>query len=129
MIGKVGSSIRVVLMTTLLFTVCLVQFNLLGFAVLACLILMALICLCAGTRLFTYGPVIMFALILGAWFDSSRTPNGFIQNAGAIPLNEHLPPVIHILLDSFIGLGGLPDYPESEIFRKEMESLLRIKMS
>jgi hypothetical protein len=103
-----------VLLTIIIF---MIQFNLL-------LEGMALTLLAAGVIAVTSGrafpklmiPVVL-ALILGAYLDnwSDRAANKAI--ADIEQPDPSLPPIVHIILDQFIGLDGLPPEQPAQLFR------------
>ena len=69
---------------------------------------------------------ILLTLIVGAYLDSFED-NGYVHSDGKpTSINSELPPVIHILLDGFIGADGLPPYPASEILRDEIKEFFEI---
>ena len=77
-------------------------------------------------RLRRVGVYILAAILLGAWLDSRLEPHPdrSVENAGRV--DQSLAPVVHILLDGFIGTAGLPDYPASKIIRRKMLTFFEV---
>jgi len=97
----------------------MIQFNLLieGLAITTAGIAVAFVLL--RERFVGFGALVLGAVLIGAYLDSGREPLTH-EHADAPPVATERGPVIHILLDSFIGLGGLPDYPASALIRKQI---------
>lgn len=97
--------------------VMMVQFNF-GIPVLvAATLLAAALQYFLGARFYMAALPVMAALLLGAWLDS-RSAGASPQQAMVAPApNVTLPPIVHILLDSFGGIDGLPDYQATPLFR------------
>lgn len=108
----------------LLISLCfLVQFNLLLTGLLVCIVAFALLALLAKRSFHQYGLIVLCALILGAYLDSrGPEPSG---NSGETRVTggSDLPPVIHVILDSAIGTGGLPDHTASGLMEAEITHL------
>lgn len=101
--------------------VSLVQFNPPVPGALAVLVISAAVMWWLRQRVYTLGLPVLAAFLLGAWLDSAPDDGRVIRETRIMAINEGLPPVLHILLDSFSGLDGLPDYPATEVIRGETE--------
>ncbi|MDA9982942.1 LTA synthase family protein [Gammaproteobacteria bacterium] len=99
--------------------VVLIQFNPGWWAVLVSFALSFVLAWRLKARLYSLGPPVLIALILGAYVDSFQNDNFDRTNQGLTQVNRDLPPVLHIILDSFIGLDGLPAYSATEIIKEE----------
>lgn len=64
---------------------------------------------------------VLAMLIVGALFDSRDSSDRIDQLAKTQSDHNGLPPIVHIILDGFIGMGGLPDYPSSALIKNEVE--------
>jgi hypothetical protein len=64
-------------------------------------------------------------MLVGAWVDSLQHPDDFDSPPPVSAVVDSKPPIIHILLDGFIGMDGLPSYPASSLFRNEVERLFQ----
>ena len=71
-------------------------------------------------RLRRVGVYILTAILLGAWLDSRLESFSDRSADNSDRVDRSLAPVVHILLDGFIGPAGLPDYPASEMIRQKM---------
>lgn len=69
------------------------------------------------------GPVLL-VLVAGAWLDS-RTGQVAGQDQFAVEENRELPPVLHIVLDAFVGLDGLPPYEASLVIQQDLAYFFR----
>jgi hypothetical protein len=63
---------------------------------------------------------VLVMLIVGAFFDSRNSSELNVPANTQADSNE-LPPIVHIVLDGFIGMDGLPDYESSGAIRNEVE--------
>ncbi len=93
----------------------MLQFNLLLQGLLACFSVSLLVAWWSGSNFQRYGLPILLMLMVGAYFDSFEDSGELHSAGGTTSVNSELPPVVHILFDSFIGIDGLPPYPASEI--------------
>ncbi|MEH6585539.1 MAG: sulfatase-like hydrolase/transferase [Halioglobus sp.] len=111
------------LLTAVLILMCfMLQFNLLMEGILVVIVLLTVLMLIFKERFYANGVFILLALLVGAYLDSDHQqhPDRIQENAAKV--NRDLSPVVHILLDGFIGIGGLPDIPASSVIRKEILS-------
>ena len=99
------------LLITLVFTL---QFNLLLLGV----IVVTATGLFAAWRLRSnfqlYALPVLIVLVLGAYIDSFEDSGVVRSGESHADVNLALPPVVHIILDGFIGIDGLPSHPASE---------------
>jgi len=112
----IANALSLLLITVIL----MLQFNLLlpGLIVLA-LIGPAAIFLLKG-RFQLYSLAIIIFMIAGAFFDSFEDDGNLRSTAKHTSAKPGLPPVVHILMDSFIGIDGLPPHAESDLLRDEI---------
>ena len=118
--SRVSPAIANLVTALALFLVFVLQLNPSLSGLVAGLIAIGGVLLVFKQRLRRVGVYILAAILLGAWLDSRLEPHldRPVENAGKV--DQSLAPVVHILLDGFIGLAGLPDYPASKIIRKKM---------
>ena len=105
------------LLITFVFTL---QFNLLLLGVVVCTAtgLFAAWRLRGKFQLYTL-PVLI-VLVVGAYIDSFEDSAAVLSGENHGDVNSVLPPVVHIILDGFIGVDGLPSHPASETLRNEI---------
>ncbi len=77
-------------------------------------------------RLRRVGVYILAAILLGAWLDSRLESNTDWSVDDPERVDKRLSPVVHILLDGFIGVAGLPDYPASGLIRRKMLTFFEV---
>jgi hypothetical protein len=122
----VSSHIRPVilnLLTTILILLSfMVQFNLLVEGIVVCIAISAVMLYIFGQHFHLNAVPILIALLIGAYFDSRHEPIEDRTGENIELLNTELAPVVHIVLDGFIGIGGLPNYPASDVIRQEILS-------
>lgn len=101
------------------------QFNLLleGFAVL--LAIMVLLALVAGRAFQQLVFAVFVALIIGAFIDSKLDHASNYTEVVKSEQQSSLAPVVHILLDGFIGPDGLPPQDAPQEFRSEIREFFR----
>lgn len=114
-------TLKAVLTTLLIVIVLLIQFNLQMEGVLAIVVLITPLAWVLKSRFYLYGVPVLVAMLVGAWVDSRHHPDDFDNSLPVHAVEEGKPPIIHILLDGFIGMDGLPSYPASALFRKEVD--------
>ena len=102
----------------------MIQFNLLVEGILICVALTLLLLAIFRQRFHINAIPILFALLIGAYLDSDHEPLADQSEENPELVNTELGPVVHVILDSFIGTGGLPDYPASDLIRQEILSFL-----
>jgi hypothetical protein len=108
-----------------IFIVFMIQFNLLlegmAYALLG-LIIFVLISGKYSVKLL--GPTLL-AVILGSYLDS-RIDRATNENVAEVEyVDKSLPPVIHIVMDQFIGLDGLPPQSPAQLFRNTAMEFLQ----
>jgi hypothetical protein len=98
----------------------MLQFNLLSLGLILCTSLGLVAAWFLRTKFLLYGLPVLITLIVGAYFDSFED-DGYVRfTEETASINSELPPVVHILLDSFIGIDGLPPYPASKMLSEEL---------
>ena len=102
----------------------MLQFNLLIVGVSVCIVVTALMMAIFKKRFYMNATLILLALLLGAYLDSGYEPMADQSNRNTALANEKLTPVVHIVLDGFIGTAGLPQYPASDLMREEVLAFL-----
>lgn len=120
-LSNVRSVISSVFTSLLITTTFLVQFNLMLEGLVICLVISLIAAWWLRANFHLYSLPVVAALILGAWFDS-KEGNVSVEAAS---VNSELPPVVHILLDGFIGLDGLPPFTSSAIIRDESHKFFK----
>lgn len=100
----------------------MIQFNLLVEGILVCIALTTLLLAIFRQRFHLNAIPILFALLIGAYLDSGHEPLADRSEENSTLVNTELGPVVHIILDSFIGIAGLPQYPASDLIRQEILS-------
>ncbi len=75
-------------------------------------------------RLYAIGLPVIMALLVGAYLDSNRPPayERAPEIDGAAP---DVPAVVHIILDGFGSVEGLPPYPASQVLKDEVYAFLQ----
>ncbi len=120
--AKLRPPVSYLLTGLLILVTAMVQFNLLieGLAIGIGVIALAMLLL--RQRFLILCLSVLIALLIGAYLDSSR--KSFVEwpTKNTAPAVSEMAPVIHILLDGFIGIGGLPQYPASDLIRQEILS-------
>lgn len=120
------SNVRLVianLLSSVLVTMAfMLQFNLVFVGVVFCTLICLILAWQLRTKFQLYSLPLLISLIIGAYVDSFEE-DGYL-NSIEHPINHNLdlPPVIHIILDGFIGMDGLPSYPASEQLRDELNA-------
>lgn len=109
------------LLVTLVFTL---QFNLFLVGILVCAGVSFALAWWLRDGFHKYGSVVLAALLLGAWLDG-REQGTSIPDDAVAPTGNAPPPVVHILLDGFIGPAGMPNYPATDAFRERLDGFLR----
>lgn len=117
-----GMMSAITLLVTLL--VLLVQFNFRLEGFLIALAISALLFWKFGTRLISFSIPVIAMMVFAAFLESSDRPRNFQNTDPSVEIDTQLPPVVHILLDGFIGTAGLPSYPESRVFNQATDQFL-----
>jgi len=118
-LSNVRSTIASALTSLLITITFLIQFNLLLEGIAICIVGSFLVAWRFKSNFYLFSLPVVVALILGAWFDSAEIDTNGPPPSAAASVNSELPPVLHILLDGFVGLDGLPPYSFSTIIRDE----------
>ena len=114
----------IVNMLSLLFItiIYLVQFNALFFGLITCILIGLVLAWRLGTKFQLYCLPVMITLVIGAYFDSAQNDGQFHSTESLPSTNLELPPVVHILLDGFIGIEGMPPYASAAALKNQMYS-------
>lgn len=123
---RLRPSVSYLLKGILILVTAMVQFNLLIEGLVLSIGVIALLIFVLRQRFLSFCLPVLLALIIGAYLDS-RTES-IIDQAAKNPelVATDLAPIIHIMLDGFTGIGGLPQYPASELIRQEILSFMDI---
>ena len=100
----------------------MVQFNLRVAGLALCGLLGLLLALRVKDSYHRYGIPVLLALIAGAYFDAVRQQSSNATVRHPVSQDAGLPPVVHIMLDAFIGTEGLPPYPATGILKDSINS-------
>lgn len=119
-VTKVRPAIDYLLMGILILFVSMLQFNLLLEGMLICIGLTTFLLFMLKQKFRFHSLPILVALLIGAFLDSHHEPLADRSSATAELVNPELPPVVHIVLDGFIGTAGLPPFSSSELIREEI---------
>ena len=112
------------LLTSLFITITfLIQFNLLLEGMLISAVASLVIAWRIKAKLYLYSLPVLAALLLGAWLDSVEDARKTLSVEVTDSVNPELPPIVHILLDGFVGPGGLPGNANAAIFKEEFYRL------
>ncbi|MCZ6526949.1 MAG: hypothetical protein O6928_10450 [Gammaproteobacteria bacterium] len=117
---QVRQSIAVFLTALMICMVFIVQFNLQVAGVITCFFISLALTWRLKSQFYPYSLPIMMALIGGAFFDSVEQDGRIHPQLDSSRLSSELPSIVHIILDSFVGMDGLPDYPASEVIKDEV---------
>ena len=121
---KVRLTIVSLLLPLLITISFMLQFNLLLPGIILCIMVCVAVSWRLGTDFQLYALPVLITLILGAYFDSAED-DGRTRTASVLHSpDSELPPVVHILLDGFIGIEGLPPYQASALLKSEVLSFL-----
>ena len=123
--SHVRPSVMVLLTSLLIAIVCLIQFNLQMEGLLALVVVITPLAWVLKSRFHLLGIPVLAAMLVGAWADSLQHPDNLERTVAGNSVESGKPPVIHILLDGFIGMAGLPAYPASSIFKEEVNRFLQ----
>jgi len=109
---KIVSTLLVAGMVAIIFAL---QFNMGLTEMVIVAVVVTLLHLLLDQKFFKYCLPVLAMLIVGALFDSRDSSDRIDQLAKTQSDHNGLPPIVHIILDGFIGMGGLPDYPSSAL--------------
>ena len=123
--NKLRPPIDYLLTGILILFVFMIQFNLLLEGMLVCIGFTTLLLFLLKQNFRVHSLPILVALLIGAYLDSRHEPLADQSEANAELVNTELPPVLHIVLDGFIGIGGLPPYSSSGLIRDEILSFFQ----
>lgn len=116
LLGRVRSGLAGAFTALLITLVFVIQFDLALLGLIACGLVSLVLVLLLKENLARFGLPVLAALILGAWLDARE-----MAGKGIEPLGPGAPPpVVHILLDGFIGPDGLPKHPGSARAREDI---------
>ena len=122
---RLRAAVKSLLMGIAILLTAMVQFNLFIEGLAITIAGIALVMVLLRERFQSFGILVLAALIAGAYLDSGREHLGAHRDDALRPAAKEGGPVIHILLDAFIGIAGLPDYPASELIREEILSFFK----
>ena len=122
-LSKVRTIIGVILTSLLITITFLVQFNLLLEGMLISVVASLVIAWRIKAKIYLYSLPVLVALLLGAWFDSVEDARKALSVEVTDNVNPELPPIVHILLDGFVGPEGLPSNANAAIFKEEFYRL------
>jgi hypothetical protein len=114
------SAVVNLVLVTVLMLAFLVHFNLFFIGLVVVITLGLALSLLLGEKFPTILLAVMTALIAGSYFDSRIDRNRNAPELGTALTQSAKGPLIHILMDGFIGLDGLPQTDESQNLRAEM---------
>jgi hypothetical protein len=120
--ARISSAISYLLTATLVLLSFLIQFDLSFVGMVLCLFVTAILLLMFRQHFRVYSLAILTGLLLGAYLDSKYEPLPDRSEENIPKVDAGLAPIVHILFDGFIGVGGLPKYPASELIKKEILS-------
>lgn len=120
--ARVGALVSYLLTATLVLLSFMVQFNFSLVGMIGCLVATTVLWLMSRQRFRANALLILLAMLAGAWLDSKYEPYPDRSQENSALVDTGLAPVVHILLDGFIGPGGLPDYPASALIRERILS-------
>lgn len=112
----------IVVALTLVF---MVQFNLFFPGMILVLAVGGALALVFGKRFPALVPFVLAALIVGAWLDNLISPSARLYELGPATEVTGKGPVIHLLMDGFIGPDGLAGDEESQALRSQVTSFFR----
>ena len=118
-LSNVRATIANALASLLITVTFLIQFNLWLEGIAICVIASLVVGWRLKLSFYLFSLPVVAALILGAWFDSTEIDNRGTPPSAIASVNSELPPVLHIVLDGFIGLDGLPSFSFSTTIRDE----------
>ena len=121
--SRVQISVAGVLTAFAILPVILIQFNIPLKGYLIAVPVTLLVTILTGRNIFKLGFPVVIALIAGAWIDSKDGTWDAREAFVVSEQNQHMPPVVHIILDGFTGIGGLPPYPASKKMADEIAGL------
>jgi hypothetical protein len=125
LLGSVPRVIANILSTLLITITLMLQFNLLVPGLILCISLSLVFFWRLRTNFQLFGLPVLIALVLGAYFDSIAD-DGLIRIGAISPgVNSELPPVVHIILDGFIGVEGLPPNAASAELKSQIYSFFK----
>ena len=117
---RVRPGVTVLLTTLMVLVAGLIQFNLRLEGVFILTVMVTPLVWFLESRFYQIGLPVLVAVTIGAWADSFKHPDDFDYSGSMNSGESGIPPVIHVLLDGFIGIDGLPPYPATSIFKKEV---------
>jgi len=120
LVSRARSTVSYLLTGILVLFVFSIQFDLLLEGMIICIAVTALLMFMFRDKFRVYGITIIAALVVGAWLDSQSEHAASEPRTRLASRDSSLPPVVHIVLDGFIGIAGLPPYPASEIIRDKI---------
>ena len=110
------------LILLLVFTI---QFNLLFVGLIAVSLVTAALATLFRRKFQEWLPLVMAALIIGAGLDHWLNSPARTHELTSTGIETPNGPIIHVLMDGFIGPDGLPSDPESQILRSKITDFFR----
>jgi hypothetical protein len=105
--------------------VSLVQFNLLFPGMMAVFTVGIILAFVFGKKLQVLVPIVLAVMVFGAWLDNFVNPSTRLHELAPVEVAAENGPVIHLLMDGFIGPDGLPGDKESQLLRSQIVSFFR----
>jgi hypothetical protein len=117
LLGRINTTLGALLSGLLSVLVLVLQFDLRLEFLLPLAVVMALLSWRMKDRFYLNAMPVLIVLIVAAWLDSGVMPGDRTTTAEA---KSDLPPVVHIVLDAFIGLEGLPEHSATPVIRQDL---------
>jgi len=102
--------------------VSLVQFNLFFPWMMGVFTVGIIVVFAFGKKFQILVPIVLATMIFGAWLDNFINPSTRLQELAPAEGAAENGPVIHLLMDGFIGPDGLPGDKESQLLRSQIVS-------
>jgi hypothetical protein len=105
--------------------VSLIQFNLFFPGMVVVFAVGIVLALVFGRKFQALVPIVLVAMVIGAWLDNFVNPATRMQELAPTEVAAENGPVIHLLMDGFIGPDGLPTDTESQLLRSQIVSFFK----